>query len=162
MLFRPPRPVSMALNLAPMVDVMMCLIIFFLLGSTLVLEESRPVELPWALAAQQVDRSELGARVVVNVRPALEREQPAEYVVVGWDGRNVTETVLTPPQLHAHLMSAAAAARARQEPICCVIRADRDVKYQEVETALRGCGLARIARVVFSVSSGAPPQEPPP
>jgi biopolymer transport protein ExbD len=162
MLFRPPKPVSMALNLAPMVDVMMCLIIFFLLGSTLVLEESRPVELPWARAAQPVDRSELGSRVVVNVRPAVNREMPAEYVVVGWDGRNVTETVLAPEQLHAHLISEAAAARVRQEEISCVIRADRDVKYQEVETALRGCGLARIARVVFSVSGGPPPEEPPP
>jgi biopolymer transport protein ExbD len=152
----------MTLNLAPMVDVMMCLIIFFLLGSTLVLEESRPVELPWALAAQQVDRSELGSRVVVNVRPAPDRNLPAEYVVVGWDGRNVTETVLTPEQLQAYLMSEAAAARARQEEICCVIRADRDVRYREVETALRGCGLAKIARVVFSVNSGGPPGEPPP
>lgn len=152
----------MILNLAPMVDVMMCLIIFFLLGSTLVLEESRPVELPWALAAQQMDRSELGSRIVVNVRPAPNPDMPAEYVVVGWDGRNVTEALFTPEQLHTHLMSAAAAARARQEEICCVIRADRDVKYREVETALRGCGLARIARVVFSVSSGTPPGEPSP
>src|SRR5690606_38234353 len=35
---RIPKPANMTLNLAPMVDVMMCLIIFFLLGSRLVAE----------------------------------------------------------------------------------------------------------------------------
>ena len=68
MLFKPPKPVGMTLNLAPMVDVMMCLIIFFLLASKLVDAQHRPLNLPYARAALEVGRGELGPRVVTTTR----------------------------------------------------------------------------------------------
>jgi biopolymer transport protein ExbD len=48
-MFKPPEPANLDLNLAPMVDVMMCLIIFFLLASKLVQAENYELELPWAV-----------------------------------------------------------------------------------------------------------------
>ncbi|MBN2447607.1 MAG: biopolymer transporter ExbD, partial [Phycisphaerae bacterium] len=66
-MFKAPKPVSMTLNLAPMVDVMMCLIIFFLLASQLVDSENFEMKLPWAAAAETVAQSELGRRVTINV-----------------------------------------------------------------------------------------------
>ncbi len=86
MLFRPPKPVAMTLNLAPMVDVMMCLIIFFLLASKLVDAQHRPLNLPYAQAALEVKRSELGPRVVINVRPRADDPLRAEYVVEAGTG----------------------------------------------------------------------------
>ncbi len=156
-LFRPPKPTSMTLNLAPMVDVMMCLIIFFLLGSTLVLEEGRPVELPYAISAQQIDPSEYGSRVVINVRPVDEATGEASYVVVGWDGRQIVERHLTPEQLRDHLIATAAMAKERGG-VNCVIRADRAVEYRNVEQVLRACGLANITKVVFGTNPGTDPR----
>ena len=86
-MFRPPKPTGMTLNLAPMVDVMMCLIIFFLLASKLVDAENHPLELAYAVAAQEVERSELGSRVTINVRPSRGgAPDQADYVVVDFDG----------------------------------------------------------------------------
>ena len=159
MRFRPPKPVGMTLNLAPMVDVMMCLIIFFLLASKLVDAQHRPLNLPYAQAASEVGRSELGPRVVINVRPMAEDFLRAEYVVEGWDGRNITERVLEPDEIAGYLQIRADRAKERNTDLRCVIRADEDVAYGHVEVVLRGCGLAKIAKVVFSARPGKEPEE---
>jgi biopolymer transport protein ExbD len=149
----------MTLNLAPMVDVMMCLIIFFLLASKLVDAQHRPLNLPYALAASEIGRDELGYRVVINVCPVADDALRAEYVVEGWDGRNITEFTLEPEEIARYLQARADRARARNTDLRCVIRADQDVAYGHVELVLRGCGLAKIAKVVFSARTGEQPEE---
>lgn len=150
----------MTLNLAPMVDVMMCLIIFFLIASKLVEAEQYPVELPWAIAAKEVDRSELGAVVTINVRRAGERGDQAEFVVADWDGQRVTERVLQPGQVERLLQARATRAAAAKQKLRCAIRADRLVMYRHVEAVLRACGLANISDIVFSANAGEEPEEP--
>jgi biopolymer transport protein ExbD len=158
MLFRPPKPVGMTLNLAPMVDVMMCLIIFFLLASKLVDAQHRPLNLPYAQAAREVSRGELKTRVVINIRPSAADPLRAEYVVEGWDGRRITEHILEPGEIPAYLQACADRA-GRDTELRCVIRADEDVAYGHVEVVLRGCGLAKIAKVVFSARAGEEPED---
>lgn len=158
-LVRPPRPLQFTLNLAPMVDVMMCLIIFFLLASRLVSTQQRPLSLAYAKAAREVDRGQLGARVVVNVRAAGETD--AEYVVNNWDGRTVGERVIAPDELPSFLQDAAARLRANAEDVRCVIRADRNVAYGHVEVALRAAGVAKIGKIIFSANAGAEPEATP-
>ena len=155
MLFRPPKPVGMTLNLAPMVDVMMCLIIFFLLASKLVDAQHRPLNLPYAQAALEVERSKLGPkRIVINVRPGADDPLQAEYVVEAWDGRRITERILTSDQIADYLQLRAQ----RAGDLRCVIRGDQEVAYGHIEVILRGCGLAKIANVVFSARSGEEPE----
>ena len=157
-MFRMPQPACMTLNLAPMVDVMMCLIIFFLLASKLVDAEHYPVDLPWAVAAQEVESQELGARVTINVRKASGDDDRAEYVVVDWDGENIVERVLAPENIESLLRARATRAVAANQEIRCVVRADRDVQYQHVETVLRACGLTKISNIVFSANQGLEPE----
>ena len=159
MLFKPPKPVGMTLNLAPMVDVMMCLIIFFLLASKLVDAQHRPLNLPYAQAALEVGRGELGRRVVINVRPSADDPLRADYIVEAWDGQNVTERVLQLDEINAYLQARADRAAEQRTDLRCVIRADQDVAYGHVEVVLRACGLAKIAKVVFSARSGQEPEE---
>ncbi len=159
MLFRPPKPVAMTLNLAPMVDVMMCLIIFFLLASKLVDAQHRPLNLPYAQAALEVKRSELGPRVVINVRPRADDPLRAEYVVEAWDGRTITERALAADEIAGYLQARAKRAAESDTDLRCVIRADEHVAYGHVEVVLRGCGLAKIAKVVFSARAGQEPEE---
>lgn len=150
---RPPKPASMTLNLAPMVDVMMCLIIFFLLASKLA--DEFPVDLPWAIAATQVEGSDLGNRVTITIRRVDAGDAVAEYVVRDWDGQQVVERQLLPAEV-TELLSLRAERAAREgHKLRCVIRADRLVQYKHVEVVLRGCGLAQISDVVFGVLEGA-------
>ena len=159
-MMRPPVPARMTLNLAPMVDVMMCLIIFFLLASKMVAAEHYPVDLPWALAAKEVDASDLGTRVTITVRRAPDCDDEAEYVVVDWDGERIVERVLLPSEVDTLLQARAARAARENQKLRCVIRADRTVMYKHVEVVLRGCGLAKISDVVFTANAGSEPKEP--
>lgn len=155
---RMPQAVNMTLNLAPMVDVMMCLIIFFLLGTRLVDEQHRWVDLAYAEAAREIERDELGSRVVVNVQPAPEDELAAKYVVHGWDGTSIQEFVFEPDELTRYLKRRAEQARSWDEQLRCVLRVDKRVPYRHVESVLRSCGLAQISRVVFSANAGQDPE----
>lgn len=165
---RPPRPVSMILNLAPMVDVMMCLIIFFLLASKIVVAERQPLSLPTAEAAIKFDHEGLRSRVVVNVRPASAEAQPAgsadspeavadavEYIVIDWDGKNIVQRSLTPPEIEPVLRTRAIIARTEKEELACVIRADRSVHYAAVELVMQAAARSGISKLVFSADVAA-------
>lgn len=155
-LFQPPRAFQMTLNLAPMVDVMMCLIIFFLLASRLVSTQHRPLSLAYARAAREVERGELGPRVVINVRAA--GPASAEYVTNEWDGQAVSERVIAADALPSFLQEAVKRLQAPAGEARCVIRADREVAYGHVEVALRAAGLAKIGKIIFSANAGPEPE----
>ncbi len=151
----------MTLNLAPMVDVMMCLIIFFLLASRIVDAEHRPVNLPAAEAAREVSPGEIGRRVTINVLPAADDPLRADYVVQAWNGRELVERRLDAGKVAGYLQTRARLADGGAEGLRCIIRADREVAYGHVEVVLRGCGLAGIQHVVFAAQAVEPGAEPP-
>ncbi|GEM_PF-654858 len=160
MAFHPPKPVSMTLNLAPMVDVMMCLIIFFLLASRIVDAEHRPVNLPVARSAREPEPEEMGRRVTINVLPAADDPLGADYVVQAWNGRALVERRLPAEDVAAYLQARARAVADDAGGLRCIIRADREVAYGHVEVVLRGCGLARISHVVFAAQVAKPVAQP--
>lgn len=160
MRFRPPQPVRLELNLAPMVDVIMCLIIFFLLASRLVDAQHPPSQLAYAASARQVDRSELGQRVVVTIRTRRDASGEADFVVPGWDGHRISDRVLDEMQLLDFIRQRVAQAGDRGE-LRCVIRAEKDVPYARVEQVLRACGQVGISHVVFATHAGHDPEGAP-
>ncbi|MBK9118210.1 MAG: biopolymer transporter ExbD [Phycisphaerales bacterium] len=163
-MMRPPKPTSMTLNLAPMVDVLMCLIVFFLLAAHIVAAEATVVDvrdLPRALAAQEVDSSDLGNRVTISVRRVADGDEVAEYVVADWDGERIVPRALRPADIEALLKLRATQAVARGATLRCVIRADRMVTYQHVEVVLRACGLAQVRDVVFAARMDGDGEGPP-
>ncbi len=156
-MFKPPKPASMSLNLAPMVDVMMCLIIFFLLASALIDQENyKDLLLPWAAAAEEVKKSELGRRVTVNV--VHEDGAEPRYVTAEWDGEQIRQTERTPEAIERLLLERAERAREVGEELRCIIRADAEATYADVEAVLRAAGQAQIAKIVFSANHGVGPE----
>jgi len=146
----------MTLNLAPMVDVMMCLIIFFMLASKMVERENSVVALPSAAAAREADRRALGRRVVVNVLADAAAAAPADA------GRGpagapefaryvLDERPVTLPDIAGRL----AAEHARDPGVRCVIRGDRDLPYHAVEAVLAACAGAGVENVVFAALTDA-------
>lgn len=152
-MMRPPRSVNMTLNLAPMVDVMMCLIVFFLLASRLVNAEQKPIDLPIAKAAQKSEAETTGGRLTINIQPqagAAAGSASVQYSVVEWDGQRVVERALAPEELAPLLIARAERARAAGQPMRCRIRADRHVRYRDVEAAMRAASAAAVTQLQFS------------
>lgn len=141
---RPPRITPIAINLAPMVDVMMCMLIFFMLATKMVERENSTIDLPLALAAKEIDKSNMGNRFVVNVRQAA---GAVVYVV--------TEELLTLDQVRSRL--AATVKTAREEKlgdVNFIIRGERNVAYRDIESLLKLCRDESVRNVTFSALQG--------
>ena len=127
---KPPPATKLTLNLAPMVDVMMCLLIFFMLATKMVEQEHTQVNLPIAPQAKDIEREKTAGRLIVNIR-----QTP--------DGRPVymlREEVL-PLDALVDRMSEAAKFDPR---LTYIVRADRSIAYRDVAALLAGCSNAGI------------------
>lgn len=135
---RPPSPTRLMLNLAPMVDVMMCLLIFFMLATKLVERENSRIDLPMAQAAMDAEKQALGNRFVVNIRAGSSAE-PERVIYL------VREEALPLERV---------ADRLRQEQehdpgVNCVIRADRQLPYRHVQALMAACLEAKITNITL-------------
>lgn len=137
MRFRRTGPVDFDLNLAPLVDVMMCLIIFFMVTGKLAQRERVRVDLPRSTAAKPEAALPPERRVIVNV---ADSGGIPEY--------RVGEKSLTVSDLGDRLNREAA----RDPAVSCYIRADRQLEYRHVEPILLLCSRAKIGHVTFATA----------
>lgn len=135
---RPPPATRLALNLAPMVDVMMCLLIFFMLATKLVERENSHIDLPVARAAKDAEKQALGNRFVINVRAAQPREGEGPVYLVREERVTLTDIA---DRLQGE--------RERDPNVNCVIRADRDLPYRYVEAVMAACARAKVNNLTF-------------
>jgi biopolymer transport protein ExbD len=135
---RPSDAADFDLNLAPLVDVMMCLIIFFMLTGKLAQRERTPVELPRSEAARS-ETADGSRRFIVN---AVDAAGEAQYRIGG-------------DVLPLDALSERMAVEAKRDPdVSCYIRADRRLEYGHVEPILIQCRRAGIRRVTFATTAG--------
>lgn len=116
------------INLTPMIDVVLLLMIFFMVGTQFIRQESQyEIELPRVAEAQPL--SALPDELVISIT-----QDGAIYL--GGEAR-------TPAELEADLR----AARERYADQIVVIRGDGNGRYQEVMTVLSLCKRARINNI---------------
>src|SRR5262245_7876582 len=77
---RIPTAAVFDLNLAPMVDVMMCLLIFFMLATRMVEQENSRIDLPAARAAQDQEIDDAGSRFVINITQSDRQTEPVYLI----------------------------------------------------------------------------------
>ncbi len=136
---RPPAATRLSLNLAPMVDVMMCLLVFFLLATKMVERENSQIDLPVASAAKEADKQDLGNRLVINIRDAaLHGGEGAVYLI--------REEIVP----LAGVMDRLEAEAVADPNVNCVIRSDRDLPYRHVLAVMAACARAKIRNVTLS------------
>ena len=118
---------SAAFNMAPMIDVVFLLIIFFVLISTFASAERIPMELPHP-DHSRAENIKLSDRVIINIRlanPRTPRSSPVLYSI----GPNPPESVASISQ---RLMF-----HQRQVPdVKVIIRADRRVRFSAVREVM--------------------------
>lgn len=142
---RPPKETAIALNLAPMVDVMMCLLIFFMLATKMVEQENSKIDLPLARAAKEVEKKELGNRFVINIRDAaLRGGEGADYLV------------REEPRTLAEVRDLLERERQRDPEVNCVVRADRGIAYRYVQNVMATCAQADIRNITFGALRAEP------
>jgi biopolymer transport protein ExbD len=124
-------------NVTPLIDVIMCLIIFFLLCGQFARDEAKRVSLPFAELGQEVDKE---GRLLVNVVARPEDDQGAPEIYAGT--HQVTIDGLT-----SFLRDEAA----RRTDLKVIIRADQSLAYSYISPILVACAQANIQSVNFAI-----------
>lgn len=126
------RPESSGhINVTPLIDVVMCLIIFYLLVGRLASQQGAPISLP----ATGVGETDPAPRLVVAIAPSTTVGTPD----LSLDGSPVSLAEL-PTMLKSRLGEAAGAA-----PLA--IRADRRLSWGEVRPVVEACRAAGLTSV---------------
>lgn len=142
-------------NLAPMVDVVMCILIFFMLGTSFALSEGAlPTQLPTQVGP--------GGASVVTVIPVVRialREDP--------DRRGACKILVMEKQLPANTFAALRAFMNEKRDAGAdptgrvVISSEPSVEYQNLISAMDACVRAGFSNIQFALNSGPAPAEAP-
>ena len=127
------------INVTPLVDIVLVLLIIFMVTATYIVKPSIKVNLPEAATGEPTESSSLGLHLSVDGQLSL-------------DGETISET-----DLRATLRSEVA----KNSEVVCLIAADKDVSHGEVVglmDLIRQEGVARFAINIQPKETPAPPE----
>ncbi len=128
------KPKSLAFNLTPLIDVTFLLIVFFVMSSQMISEETAmEMTLPRETSGEAAEKDETG-KIIVNV-------PNAEAIFIG--AKRVSL-----PELRERLVREKSRATG---PVSARIRTNRDVPYGAIEPILVVCAQAGVYDVSFAV-----------
>jgi biopolymer transport protein ExbD len=138
-------------NVTPLIDVMMCLIIFFLVCGRLAAQESNDkVVVPRAQLGQQL--AEQRDRLLINVVPK-DPDHPSPNVE--------PDVYIRGEPLGINELTVRLRKEKKDTPdVKVIIRADKDIPYQWIAPVLTACAQAGIKSVNFSTRHLDQPQQP--
>ena len=130
---KPTAPIT-GINVTPLVDITLVLLIIFMVTAKLVMSRAMPMDLPKAATGGEV--------------------QQLFSVALGADGSTRVDGALASDD--RDLLARAHAALARDRELRAVVQADGTVPYARVMHALDVLRQAGLGRVAFAVQPGAP------
>lgn len=135
-LLHPPHRVG-HVNITPMIDVLMCLIVFYLIVGKLASDRLPPMDLP--LAVMRDERAP-GEDFVISVRPA---------------GDGLVEILVDASPVTLGVLAEMVSARFAAEPhVTVLVRADRRLTYAHVSPVIAACRRAGAKSVDLAVERG--------
>jgi biopolymer transport protein ExbD len=129
-------------NVTPLIDIVMCMIIFFMLVARIGINVgAEPMEIPATVLGERI--SDIGNTLTLNVRRgAMDRPQVSALV----DGE-VRELQLAE---EGGLVDVLKALRLKNDRFEVIIRGERDMPYASLEPVLLACTQANVTRVHFN------------
>jgi len=137
-------------NVTPLIDVIMCLIIFFMLATKIGVSrgELKALELPKTIQGQQI--KDFGNTLTLNVVPTNLDEPQITTMVNG-----------SPKDIHMSELEAILTAYRKTHSDSggtfigkIIIRADRDLAYRQLERVLLTCSNATISNIAYETGTG--------
>jgi len=135
---RPPEPeVDPEFQIAPMVDVLLVLLVFFMsISSTEVLQSVEGIDLPVARDAREPAQNP--GQVIINIRYNLMN--------------NATAIIVNDQEVTSESLIETLSRNVQRNPLVRVlIRADKEVRYEFLRRVLESVGSAGVGNVTFSV-----------
>jgi biopolymer transport protein ExbD len=151
-------------NVTPLIDVVMCLIVFFMLVAKIGVSTGaeRSIDIP--VSSLGTELKDLGNTLTLNVREGLEREpfitalvngssaQPQELKIVDSAGNKQLYHVLRKLRYGQDERSGGVGANVDNDEFKVIIRGDKNVTYEIVEPVLLTCMQANVKNVNFQAA----------
>ena len=151
-------------NVTPLIDVIMCLIIFFMLVAKIgVTKGEKPMDLPYTYLGKTID--DLGNTITLNVLPlgSTGKEGPATDIqvsaLVGDVDKDLPISVEIGGVTRFPLRETLQQAKARyKDQFKVIIRADWDLPFTQVQKVLIECANAGASNMLFATRKGEEPK----
>lgn len=135
---QPPASALESINVTPLIDVVMCLIIFFLIVGKLSTDRGLAVRLP--PSARGAEEASPVVMIVTVAKLADAPESVAEGAE-GWKSLGITVQADGEPVADSKALEAAIRGKILAAPLTSIqVRADRALNFGNVEPVLRACG----------------------
>jgi biopolymer transport protein ExbD len=139
---RMPEMKENGVNVTPLIDIVMCMIIFFMLAARIgITSGAEAMEIPQTVLGGRLD--DIGNTLTLNIRRG-ERELPAISATVGGVQQDLSLDE------EGGLGDTLKLLRLRNPRIEIIIRAERELPYRALEPVLLACAEANIATVHFN------------
>lgn len=155
-------------NVVPMVDVIMCLIIFYMLAAKIGVDEGQDekIEIPYASWSKEI--KDMGNSLLINVSEdpitklplvtaKVELDKPREPLILegGGTGRRLAE-VLRRLRFGDDMQPGGKGTNADNDDLKLVIRGDRDMTFAVLQRVLMAAAEARIKTLNFQTDTKPP------
>ena len=128
------------INMIPMIDVIMMLLIFFLVATQMKTQEVRAdVQLPDSL--QALLNRDIASPLVINILPRDASDKPYSIGPVKLDNRELLDVLRVQASFIVNAGAEMASVR---------IRADRSADFSQLQSALKACQLSHIKAVYIA------------
>ena len=136
-------------NVTPLIDIVMCLIIFFMLVTKIGVSrgEDKEIELPATVMGQQIE--DLGNTLTLNIHPTVV-EQPLVTALVGDKVREIKIIDRVGGRLDPQLQRILEEfQKTHPGKAKIIIRGDKDLQYKQLEQVLMAIANAQISDVAY-------------
>ena len=135
-------------NVTPLIDIVMCLIIFFMLVAKIgvVTGAEEDIEPPSTILGVRI--KDIGNTVILNIRKTP-GDEPLVTAMVEKNAKGPKEVKLLLPNGDRPLQRALTAAKAENKNLKVIILGERDVPYHQLEQVLMTVSLSGIREMNF-------------
>jgi len=136
-------------NVTPLIDIVMCLIIFFMLVAKIGVSTGADanIQIPETILGANID--DMGNAITLNVRSGVGDDPFVTALVLG-EVRELKLVENRGGKLESPLVNLLIELRQHNEDFKVIIRGEKDMPYKYLEPVLSACSQANVAKVNFN------------
>ena len=136
-------------NVTPLIDIVMCLIIFFMLVARIGISSGADakIEIPETILGAGIE--DMGNAITLNVRSGV-GDDPFVTALVSGEIRELKLVENRGGKLESPLVNLLVELRKRNEDFKVIIRGEKDMPYKYLEPVLSACSQANVSKVNFN------------
>ena len=136
-------------NVTPLIDIVMCLIIFFMLVARIGISTGADanIEIPETIVGVNID--DMGNAITLNVRGGV-GDDPFVTALVSGEIRELKLVENRGGKLESPLVNLLVELRKRNKDFKVIIRGEKDMPYKYLEPVLSACSQANVSNLNFN------------